>query len=272
MTAQVPLLGWEVVQLDPPRRPSRHFKHDGRMRAVNPDAFGVLRRDDVTWPIFLEWERRVVRPSTMSQRLAPYLRWYSSHRPTDDHGARPAVLVVFDDEIAQTHFLRVAREEMRAEGATVPLWVSHRQAVDALGPLGRAWRANSASGSRPRPCHPGKRRLKRWEREPSGPCHVHPLQENEKHAFARRQRSEGTPEAGRTVVRLDAAALWRRLAILNRSQNWLAKEVGISPGYLSTLVNGRRAASGGIRCRMQKALGMDDFHELFNTEERNDIH
>ncbi len=141
LAAQAPLLGWEVVQLDPPRRASRHFRHDGGMRAVNPDAFGVLRKDDTTWPFFLEWERRAVRPSTMSDRLAPYLRYYSSHRPTDDHGVRPSVLVVFDDEIAQTHFLRVAREEMRAEGVTVPLWVSHGEAVDALGPLGRAWRS-----------------------------------------------------------------------------------------------------------------------------------
>ena len=77
-------------------------------------------------------------------------------------------------------------------------------------------------------------------------------------------QSKGRPRrAGRTVVRLDAAALWRRLNLLNRSQNWLAKEVGISPGYLSTLVNEGRAPSGRIRQRMQQALGVDDFHELF---------
>ena len=140
LTAQAPLLGWEIAQLDPPRRASRYFRHDGRMRAVSPDAFGVLKRGETTWPFFLEWERRAVRPSTMSARLAPYLRYYSSHRPTDDHGTRPAVLVVFEDEIAHTHFLRVAREEMRAEGIAVPLWVSHKEALDALGPLGRAWR------------------------------------------------------------------------------------------------------------------------------------
>ena len=140
LAAQAPLLGWEIAQLDPPRRASRHFKHEGGMRAVNPDAFGILRKAGTDWPFFLEWERRAVRPSTMSDRLAPYLRYYSSHRPTDDHGTRPSVLVVFDNEIAQTHFLRVAREEMRAERVTVPLWVSHREAIDALGPLGRAWR------------------------------------------------------------------------------------------------------------------------------------
>ena len=141
LTTQAPLLGWETVQVDPPRRASRHFRYDGRMRAVNPDAFAVIRKDGEDWAFFLEWERRAVRPSTMSDRIAPYLRYYSSHRPMDDHGTRPAVLVVFDDEIAQTHFLRVAREEMRAEGVAVPLWVSHKGAIDALGPLGRAWRS-----------------------------------------------------------------------------------------------------------------------------------
>ena len=140
LAEQADLVGWQVEQLDPPRRASRHFRYEDRMRAVNPDAFGVLKKEETTWSFFLEWERRAVRPSTMSQRIAPYLRYYSSHRPVDDHGSRPAVLVVFDDEIAHTHFLRVARDEMQAKGVAVPLWVSHREAIEALGPLGRAWR------------------------------------------------------------------------------------------------------------------------------------
>ena len=85
--------------------------------------------------------------------------------------------------------------------------------------------------------------------------------------------AKGRPRrAGRTVVRLDAAALWERLALLNRSQNWLAREVGISPGYLSLLVNEGRAPSGRIRRRMQKALGVEDFHELYRLEDGNDHH
>ena len=141
LTVQAGLLDWEVSQVDPPRRASRHFKHGDGMRSVNPDAFGVLRNGETTWPFLLEWERRAVRPSTMSERLAPYLRYFSSHRPTDDHGTRPSVLIVFDDEIVQTHFLRLARDEMQAKGVAVPLWVSHRAAIEQMGPLGRAWRA-----------------------------------------------------------------------------------------------------------------------------------
>ena len=73
---------------------------------------------------------------------------------------------------------------------------------------------------------------------------------------------------GRIVVLLKTRALWERLALLDRSQNWLAREVGISRGYLSTLVNEGRAPSGRIRRRIQKALKVDDFHELFDTATR----
>ncbi len=134
-------LGWETGQLDPPRRASRYFSYFGGMRSVHPDAFGILRRGDAVWPFFLEWERRAVRPVTMAARLAPYLRYYSSRRPIDDHGAPPAVLIVFDDDIAQTHFLRVAQREMNRLRTAVPLLASHRGLLERRGPLGRAWLA-----------------------------------------------------------------------------------------------------------------------------------
>ena len=81
----------------------------------------------------------------MAARLAPYLRYYSSHRPTDDHGTRPDVLVVFHDDLAATHFLRIAQDEMARAGVEVPLLVSHRELVEREGPLGRAWLAPGVS-------------------------------------------------------------------------------------------------------------------------------
>ena len=131
--------GWQVEQLDPPHRAARFFRHYGRLRSLHPDAFFMLRRDGRFRPFFLEWERRAVRPVTMASRIAPYLRYYSSHRPIDDHGAAPFLLAVFDDPIAQTHFLEVARREMDRLRTTVPLLVSNREAVERAGPLGPAW-------------------------------------------------------------------------------------------------------------------------------------
>ena len=72
---------------------------------------------------------------------------------------------------------------------------------------------------------------------------------------------------GRTVVRLKRAALWERLGTLNRSQNWLAREVGVSPGYMSMLVNGGRSPSDRIRRRMLRALGFHNFDQLFEIKE-----
>ena len=147
LAVQARSLGWEVVQLDPPHRASRYFRHQEQLHSVRPDAFGLLRREGRAWPFFLEWERRAVRPGTMRRRLAPYLRYFASERPLEDHGARPAVLIVFDGELAAAHFLRVAREEMERTGVEVPLWVSHKAAIEDLGPLEpAAWRKAGEAG------------------------------------------------------------------------------------------------------------------------------
>ena len=132
-------LEWEIDQLDPPSRASRYFRHEGSLRSIQPDAFGVLRRSRAVWPFFLEWERRAVRPATMASRIAPYLRYYSTRRPADDHGARPSVLVVFHDDLAATRFLGVARDETNRTGVELPLWVSHRGLIESAGPLGPTW-------------------------------------------------------------------------------------------------------------------------------------
>lgn len=138
--------GWEIEQLDPPHRASRYFRYRDRLHSVHPDAFGLLRRDGERRAFFLEWERRAVRPSTMAARIAPYLRYYASQRPTDDHGLRPEVLVVFEDELAADHFLRVARRQVERTRVDLPLRVSHRGLIESEGPLGVAWRSPTASG------------------------------------------------------------------------------------------------------------------------------
>ena len=74
----------------------------------------------------------------------------------------------------------------------------------------------------------------------------------------------------RPLVRLKREALWKRLEALNRSQAWLAREAGISPGYLSALVNEGRAPSGAVRRRLQAVLGMSGFDELFELEDQDE--
>ena len=131
--------GWPEFRFDPPRQASRFFRHEGALHSVRPDAFGVIGPVGDRRPFFLEWERRAVRPVTMAARVAPYLRYYAGRRPLDDHAVVPLVLVVFDDDIAAGHFLRVAATEMRRAGVKLPLWVSHRDVLERIGPLGAAW-------------------------------------------------------------------------------------------------------------------------------------
>ena len=264
MTRQAAHVGWEVAQLDPPKRASRHFRHQGGRRSVNPDAFGVLRRAGTAWPFFLEWERRAVRPTTMSERLAPYLRYYSSHRPTDDHGARPAVLVVFDDDIAHTHFLRVAQEETDRTRVDIPLWVSHRAAIEELGPLGRAWRSPGHWES-PQACRSNDQRPTEGSgAEPSSPPH-----REKEQPCVRKTPTTRRKAPGGVVDGTSSGSTRRPLAAAHAAgplPELLAREIGISPSYMSMLVNGERSPSGRIRRRMQKALKVDRFHQLFTLE------
>ena len=74
----------------------------------------------------------------------------------------------------------------------------------------------------------------------------------------------------RTVVLLKTRALWDRLERLGRSQNWLARELGISRGYLSTLINEGRAPSGRVRRRMLTVLGVDDFDDFYELRHEDD--
>ena len=133
--------GYRVVQVSPPHHAARYFRYGGSLRSIHPDGFGLVQTGRRTTPFFLEYERRALNPSTMAARLAPYLRYYSSNRPLDDHGERPLVLIVFEDSLAEANFLGVARREMERAKVKLPLWVSHRESLEKAGPLGKAWRS-----------------------------------------------------------------------------------------------------------------------------------
>ena len=139
MAMQARRQGWKVVQLDPPMRAARHFRYGGRLHSIHPDAFGVLRCESRTWSFYLEWERRAVRPSTMLERLAPYLRYYSTHQPMDDHGMQPSLLTVFQKNSTAVHFLQIARKQMKTAGIHLPLWAWDKVDLDNAGPITFPW-------------------------------------------------------------------------------------------------------------------------------------
>ena len=66
-------------------------------------------------------------------------------------------------------------------------------------------------------------------------------------------------------VRLNAQAVWDHLDALKLSQNDLARQLGLSQGYLSQLINGTRFASPRIQRRFQRALGDVELDELFTV-------
>lgn len=70
----------------------------------------------------------------------------------------------------------------------------------------------------------------------------------------------------RPRVRLNPRAVWKHLSRLDTTQNELARMAGITSGHLSLLMNDRRSPSPDVRRRLQAALGVTDFFELFFLE------
>lgn len=71
----------------------------------------------------------------------------------------------------------------------------------------------------------------------------------------------------RQTVRLNAVALWTYLNRHNLAQNELARQLGISSGYLSQLMSGQRCPSPQLRRRLLRALGDPAFDDLFIVEQ-----
>jgi len=147
LCAQARIDGLAVVQIDPPHRASRYFRYQEQLRSIHPDAFCWLGTEAGERAYFLEYERRAVRPATMETRLAPYLRYCATRRPLEDHGLLPSLLVVFEDDLAATHFLRVVERAIARADLALPVLVSDREALERAGPLGRAWRSVGCHGA-----------------------------------------------------------------------------------------------------------------------------
>ena len=70
----------------------------------------------------------------------------------------------------------------------------------------------------------------------------------------------------RPRVKLNRAAVSELLSLLNTTQTELAQMCGLSPGYFSLLMAGKRSPSPGARRLIQQALGVIDFDRLFMME------
>jgi len=69
--------------------------------------------------------------------------------------------------------------------------------------------------------------------------------------------------------RFKSVTLARRLARRNLSQNSLAREIGISSGFLSQLLSGARNPGPKTRTRIMAAFPTASFDELFEETEVN---
>ena len=259
LSAQARLLGWEVVQLDPPARASRYFRHQEKMRSINPDAFGVLRKATRPGPSSLSGSAAPCGPQPCRRGWRPTCAISLPTGPPTITASGP--ISWWSSTTTSPRPTSSAWQGMRCrpEGSPCPCGSPTGRPSSSWGRWEKPG-APPAGGNRPRPCRRDEKQPQYGsDQDPAAPIPIG--RRRTMRSRNNRKDSQKGPRrrGGRTVVRLNAAALWERLALLNRSQNWLAREIGVSPGYLSMLVNGGRAPSGRIRRRMLKALGRRRF-------------
>ena len=66
-----------------------------------------------------------------------------------------------------------------------------------------------------------------------------------------------------TRIVVNAALFWDALEDQGISQNALARRLGISAGYMSELVSGKKSPSAILAQRLQRALGITSRQRLF---------
>ena len=71
-------------------------------------------------------------------------------------------------------------------------------------------------------------------------------------------------------VKLNPVKVWEYLDRCRMSQNELARLCGLSPGYISQLMNGTRCPSAPVRRRLQQVMGVSEFDDLFILERVED--
>lgn len=71
-------------------------------------------------------------------------------------------------------------------------------------------------------------------------------------------------------VRIKITAVYEQLDRLHMSQSDLARKAGLTTGYVSQVISGKRTPSPAVRQRIQDALGSNDFDELFELEVPHD--
>ena len=79
----------------------------------------------------------------MTDKILPWLRYFSTHRPYEDFCGTLKLLFVLADERVETKFLEVAEDLCSRTGLAIPLITSHRSLLDQKSPAlsGHIWKS-----------------------------------------------------------------------------------------------------------------------------------
>ena len=131
----------------PSHRGFRQFAYSGGNSLVSPDLIAELSGRFPSQTLLLEYEMRATSTGLMTDKILPWLRYFSTHRPYEDFRGTLKLLFVLTNERVETTFLEVASDLCSRTGLVIPLLTTYKSLLDQQAPAlaGHNWKSVNGS-------------------------------------------------------------------------------------------------------------------------------
>ena len=134
-----------LLEVTPAHRSERRARIDRSMRATLSDASFTADVGGRVVSYVLEYERRAVSVAKMTERVAPYRRYYDAMFRYKDLGRSLVTLVLFGTEVNAGRFgsycLSRRGVDRTGAGRRLPLYVSSLEEMEEVGVCVKMWLA-----------------------------------------------------------------------------------------------------------------------------------
>ena len=123
------------IRLLPAHLSTRVFSLRGRDSQVVPDVVVAITTASGPRTLLVEYEMRASSERDLTEKLLPWLRYFSTPHPYDDYHGVPQLLFILASEETEARFQDIARKRCDEAGISLPLLTSFRKLIDGCDSL-----------------------------------------------------------------------------------------------------------------------------------------
>ena len=131
-----------AIRLLPAHLSTRVFSIRGRDSQVVPDVVAAIATASGPRTLFVEYEMRATSERDLTEKILPWLNYFSTSHPHDDSHGMPQLLFVLASEETEARFHDIVQKRCDEAGISLPLLTSSRELIDECDSLrGEIWHA-----------------------------------------------------------------------------------------------------------------------------------